>query len=167
MFHHTTRGAGRFSNVKRPFPSGFITGTANRDAAEVDQFEFTFLEVPHFIGMLKALQNYFVHDFAPSVPRDRFTSSCQKQKAATLVAAFRVEQFLMTPTATAVAAMSTATVAPASSTTAARAPARPSASPATVSAAIGTITGRAGDVLWRCFPVEIRLVTFSEISSAF
>src|SRR6266705_1928561 len=80
MFHHTTRGAGRFSNVKRPFPSGFITGTANRHAAEVNQFEFPFLEVPHFIGMLKALQNHVVHDFAPSIPRNRFTSRCQNKR---------------------------------------------------------------------------------------
>src|SRR5437899_10656373 len=63
--------------------------------------------------------------------------------------------------------MSAATVASASSTTASRASAGPSTTPATVSAAIGTVAARADDVLRCCFPVEIRLVTFSEISSAF
>src|SRR6266436_2852284 len=62
MLDHATFRACRFSHVHRPLPSGFVTGSANGHTAKAHQFEFSFVEAAHFIGVLKALENHVGHN---------------------------------------------------------------------------------------------------------
>jgi hypothetical protein len=48
----------RFADVLAPTPARLVGGTADRHAAEVDDFKLTFHQLPRFIGRFESLQDH-------------------------------------------------------------------------------------------------------------
>src|ERR1700722_8016516 len=46
-------------DVKGPLPSRLVCGPANGHAPDADEFEFSFFERSHLVGLFKTLQNRF------------------------------------------------------------------------------------------------------------
>jgi hypothetical protein len=55
MLDVATRRAHAGADVDRPLPSRLVGGAADRHASYADQFEFSFFEHSHFVGLFKTL----------------------------------------------------------------------------------------------------------------
>ena len=71
MLHRTALGTHRPPHVDGPSPSRIVGGAADCHPTNADDFEFSLLEDPHFVGLLKSLQNHFVQGGPPY--RRRYT----------------------------------------------------------------------------------------------
>jgi hypothetical protein len=55
--HVATRLTQGAANVNRPFPTGLISGTADRHSSNVDQLELTLFKDPDLVGLFKPLED--------------------------------------------------------------------------------------------------------------
>ena len=58
VFHLTTLHSRGGPDMDGPFPSRLVAGPTDRHAADVHEFEFSFLEGPYFVWLLEALNDY-------------------------------------------------------------------------------------------------------------
>src|SRR5215831_10701321 len=58
MLDRATRRAKSWADMQQPSPAGFIGRPADRHAADPDNLELAFLEIPNFVGMLEPLQDH-------------------------------------------------------------------------------------------------------------
>src|SRR5215470_7557563 len=58
MLDRATRRAKSWADMQRPYPAGFIGRPADRHAADPDNLEHAFLEIPNFVGLLEPLQDH-------------------------------------------------------------------------------------------------------------
>jgi hypothetical protein len=55
VLHHAGRGARGETDMLRPFPTGLVTGPANRHRADFHDFEITLFERPHLVRLFETL----------------------------------------------------------------------------------------------------------------
>ena len=60
VLHHATLRADGLSDMLGPFPARLVGSAADGHAFDVNDFEGSLFEGAHFVGLLKAFQNYFV-----------------------------------------------------------------------------------------------------------
>src|SRR5262249_5804576 len=61
VFNFTQGRPRNWADMFRPFPSGFVGGSANGHAANPDHLEPALVKRANLIGILKSLQEYFEH----------------------------------------------------------------------------------------------------------
>src|SRR5215467_3725499 len=65
VLDRATRGANSWADMHRPSPAGLVGRAADRHAADPDNLELAFLEIPNFVGLLEPFQDH-IHIFEPS-----------------------------------------------------------------------------------------------------
>jgi hypothetical protein len=55
MFDVAARRTYAGADVHGPLPSGLVRGAADGHASNANEFEFSFFECPHFVGLFKTL----------------------------------------------------------------------------------------------------------------